>query len=90
MTTGPLAQEKPEINFSTTVERACTRLRDEALAFPHLFTGGLTAARGQVGTNCASDAIIDHFSGTLAGRDDASVFGCPIRDPSITELGASL
>jgi hypothetical protein len=48
-----------------------------------LFSGGLTAARGQAGANRASEAVVDLLSGVSTAPADALVFGCPIRETPI-------
>jgi hypothetical protein len=49
-----------------------------------LFTGGITAARGEYGDNNGMSAVISWVNQGRADEDTAPVFGCSIRDFSST------
>jgi len=53
-----------------------------------VFSGGITSARGHVGDNLASDAVLLHIAGRPA-VDRAPVFGCSLFDPDADELSRS-
>lgn len=46
-----------------------------------IFAGGITAARGQVGDNAGSQAIIEKLNGKTDVLNTASAFGCPLVSP---------
>lgn len=46
-----------------------------------LFSGGVTASRGQVGESAGGHAIVALVRGADAARADAPVFGCSLVDP---------
>jgi hypothetical protein len=47
-----------------------------------LFSGGITAARGHVGPNAGSDAILRLLEGLASPRNATPVFGCSLRSES--------
>lgn len=48
------------------------------------FSGGITASRGQEGTNAATVALAGLMRGTAAEGASPPVYGCPLFDPAAT------